>query len=100
VDAIRAAALGRTLFSSGVHAAVATAIRGHDATMDSRLTRREHDVMYLSATGNSVANMAALMHVSRTTVKTHLANAYRKLGACDRASAVAQAMKRGIITLD
>ncbi|MFI7611169.1 response regulator transcription factor [Nonomuraea terrae] len=38
------------------------------------------------------------MFVSETTVKTHLAHIYAKLGVRDRASAVAAAYSRGPLT--
>jgi two-component system nitrate/nitrite response regulator NarL len=99
VDAVRTAATGRAVFSADMHEAVAEAVRGRQA-QNRPLSGRESHVMHLAAVGTSVSAMAVQMHLSQTTVKTHLTNAYRKLGARDRASAVAQALTRGLITLD
>ena len=41
--------------------------------------------------------IAADLHVSTATVKTHLKTLYEKLGVSDRAAAVAEAMRRGLI---
>jgi DNA-binding CsgD family transcriptional regulator len=55
------------------------------------LTRREAEVLQLLGTGATNASLAAELHVSPATVKTHLENIYRKLGARSRAQAVAMA---------
>jgi DNA-binding CsgD family transcriptional regulator len=41
--------------------------------------------------------MAERLSAGRATIKTHLENAYRKLGARDRAAAAAEMMRRGLI---
>jgi DNA-binding CsgD family transcriptional regulator len=41
--------------------------------------------------------IARTLWISEATVKSHLPHVYDKLGAADRASAVAAAMKRGIL---
>jgi two-component system nitrate/nitrite response regulator NarL len=64
------------------------------------LTRREREALSLAADGRSTAEIALLLHVSAATVKTHLANAYRKLGVSDRAAAVAEGARRGLIDLE
>jgi two-component system, NarL family, nitrate/nitrite response regulator NarL len=64
------------------------------------LTEREREVLSLAAQGRSTADMGRLLHVSAATVKTHLAHAYRKLGVSDRAAAVAEGARRGIIDLE
>ena len=37
------------------------------------------------------------MHLSPTTIKSHLRSIYAKLGVGDRAAAVAEAMRRGLL---
>ena len=49
------------------------------------------------AGGQSTPAIAAAMHLSMSTVKTHLRHAYDKLEVSDRAAAVAAAMRRGLI---
>jgi DNA-binding CsgD family transcriptional regulator len=56
------------------------------------LTRREAEVLQLLGTGATNAALAEQLHVSPATVKTHLENIYRKLGAQSRAQAVAMAL--------
>jgi two-component system nitrate/nitrite response regulator NarL len=49
------------------------------------------------AAGESVPVMARSMHLSQSTIKTHLHHLYEKLGVSERAAAVAAAMRRGLI---
>jgi len=56
------------------------------------LTRREAEVLQLLGSGVTNAKLAAELHVSPATVKTHLENIYRKLGARGRVEAVAIAL--------
>jgi len=66
---------------------------------DDPLSPREIDVLRLIATGNSNKLIADQLSISEATAKTHVANILSKLGANDRAHALAIAMKRGIIDL-
>jgi PAS domain S-box-containing protein len=61
------------------------------------LTAREREVLQLAAAGLRTSEMAQKLFLSPGTVKTHLHNTYMKLEAADRASAVAEAMRRGLI---
>jgi two-component system, NarL family, nitrate/nitrite response regulator NarL len=61
------------------------------------LSPREHEVLRRVAGGESTPAIAAAMHLSMSTVKTHLRHAYDKLEVSDRAAAVAAAMRRGLI---
>ena len=61
------------------------------------LTTRELEVLTLAAAGLSTADIAGRIFVSRNTVKTHLAHTYAKLGARNRAGAVATALRIGVI---
>jgi DNA-binding CsgD family transcriptional regulator len=61
------------------------------------LTPRELEVLRLAAMGNSAAAMADQLVIGESTVKTHLANIYAKLGVSDRAAAVATAIRVGLI---
>jgi PAS domain S-box-containing protein len=63
-----------------------------------RLTPREREVLQLAADGRSTRDIAGLLVVSPGTVKTHLQHIYAKLDARDRASAVATAMRLGLIS--
>jgi two-component system nitrate/nitrite response regulator NarL len=61
------------------------------------LTPREDEVLRLTANGMSAPDIARQLHLGATTVKTHLQRVYEKLGVSDRAAAVAEAMRRGIL---
>jgi two-component system nitrate/nitrite response regulator NarL len=45
----------------------------------------------------SAPEIGKRIHLSPTTVKTHLHTLYEKLGVRDRAAAVAEAMRRGLL---
>jgi PAS domain S-box-containing protein len=61
------------------------------------LTRRELQVLQLSATGHARRQIAEQIDISEATVKTHFEHIYRKLGVPDRASAVGAALRQGLI---
>jgi DNA-binding NarL/FixJ family response regulator len=61
------------------------------------LTERELKVLALIATGATNREAARQLFISEATVKTHLLHIYSKLGARDRAAAVAEAYKRGLL---
>jgi len=63
----------------------------------SPLTPREVEVLELTAKGNSHREIARTLLVSPATVRTHFEHIYAKLGVHDRAAAVAQAMRLGLI---
>jgi DNA-binding NarL/FixJ family response regulator len=54
-------------------------------------------VLALVAKGTSNREIARELFISEATVKTHLTHLYGKLGARDRAAAVAVAYDRGIL---
>lgn len=62
-----------------------------------RLTPRELEVLCLAAQGHSGPEIAVRLFVSPATIKSHFENLYGKLGVCDRASAVARALRLGLM---
>ncbi|HEV3033697.1 MAG TPA: helix-turn-helix transcriptional regulator [Solirubrobacteraceae bacterium] len=58
-----------------------------------RLTARERTVITLIATGRETEEIAQTLHVSPSTVRTHVRNSMTKLGAHTRAQLVAVAME-------
>lgn len=61
------------------------------------LTNRELEVVQHLATGKPISAIAGTLHVSMNTMKTHLRNTYRKLGADGRDTAVAKAKELFLI---
>jgi DNA-binding CsgD family transcriptional regulator len=61
------------------------------------LTPRELEVLQLGSEGHSTREIAEALFVSPGTVKTHFQHVYEKLGSHDRAAAVAEALRRGLI---
>jgi len=86
-------------FGEGQHLIAAREVARPAAESDGRpgLTRREREVLQVASRGGSVRIIADALVLSTGTVKTHLQNIYGKLGVPDRASAVAEGLRRGLI---
>jgi two-component system nitrate/nitrite response regulator NarL len=95
--AIDAVARGDTVVAPELQGALAGEIRARAVDERPELTSRERDVLRLTAEGRSAPDVARELYVSPLTVKTHLRNLYEKLGVSERAAAVAEAMRRGLI---
>ena len=63
----------------------------------SNLTLREIQILEFLAEGKSNKEIASFLSISDETVKTHLKRLYEKLGASDRAQAVAIALRQNLI---
>lgn len=61
------------------------------------LTIREMEVLKWSAKGKTAAEVAMILDVKPRTVNFHIGTAIRKIGACNKISAVVQAAKDGAI---
>src|SRR5262245_13592867 len=64
----------------------------------STLTPRELEVLRLLARGQSKSELAAGLHLSEATVKTHVARILSKLQLRDRAQAIVVAYETGLVT--
>jgi DNA-binding NarL/FixJ family response regulator len=62
------------------------------------LTERELQVLRGMADGKSNAEIGRELYVSEDTVKTHARRLFRKLGARDRAHAVAAGFRAGLVS--
>lgn len=91
VGAIRAVHGGRRVIPTDVAAKLAV----HYA--DDDLTRRELDVLSLIKEGHRNKQIADRLGIAETTVNFHIRNLVEKLGAHDRAHAVALAIQRGLL---
>jgi ATP/maltotriose-dependent transcriptional regulator MalT len=72
-------------------------VRGPAVPDGQQLTERELKVLTLVAAGSTNREAARTLFISEATVKTHLLHAYAKLGVRDRAAAVSEAYKRGLL---
>lgn len=68
--------------------------------MPEELTPRETEVLRQVALGLSNRAIADALSISEETVKTHVGNVLGKLAVENRAQAVAQALKRGLVSLE
>jgi two-component system nitrate/nitrite response regulator NarL len=96
-DAIAAVARGEVVLAPEIHAGLAEQIRVRSADERPVLSVRELEILKLTATGLSAPEIGRELYVSPATVKTHLQRVYDKLGVGDRAAAVAEGMRRGLI---
>lgn len=100
-DEIARAALavgrGGTVLAPELAAGLASQIRQRGLGDTPILTKREREVLVLLCDGKSAPQIASQLFLGTTTVKSHLGRLYEKLGVSDRAAAVAEAMRRGLI---
>lgn len=66
--------------------------------IESKLTTREHQVLALTASALSNAQIAARLSLTEATVKRHLRAIFTKLGAVSRIDAVNKAMEAHILS--
>jgi DNA-binding NarL/FixJ family response regulator len=101
-EAVRLVAAGETLLDPAVtrrlverflEPALSPAAPSQVAT----LSERELEILRELARGRSNAEIAARLHVSPATVKTHVANVLHKLGVRDRVQAVVMAYEAGLV---
>jgi DNA-binding NarL/FixJ family response regulator len=62
------------------------------------LTSREREVLRLLVAGRSNPEIAEALFVSPATVRTHVANIYRKLGVTTRVEAATYAHRHGFLS--
>jgi DNA-binding CsgD family transcriptional regulator len=62
-----------------------------------RLSRRQRDVLYWLAQGKSGRETAVILGITLCTVRVHIRDMIRKLGAANIPHAVARAFQRGIL---
>jgi DNA-binding NarL/FixJ family response regulator len=96
LSAIRRAAHAPDTFSA---TGLGAALRRRDLAMIARpiLTAREVQVLERIVDGESAIDVARALYMSPSTVKTHLARLYNKLGAHNRATAVMAAIRLGVV---
>lgn len=90
-DAIRAAARGEKMLSAEIESSLS------EAESDNGLTTRQREVLDSITRGLSNDDIAGMLGISKVRVKQHLAALYQKLGAANRAEAVAIALRRQLL---
>lgn len=93
LGAVRAAAAGESALSPTVAATLMGRLRNPQPV----LTDRESEVLRAVAAGSTNRQVAAFLHVSEATVKTHLVHVFDKLSVTSRTAAVARARELGVV---
>jgi two-component system, NarL family, nitrate/nitrite response regulator NarL len=96
-DAVIAVARGDTVLPPDFHAGLMDQIRDHADHRHTLLSPRELEMLVDLAKGLSAPEIGRQRHLSSSTVKSYLHQLYEKLGVSDRAAAVAEGMRRGLI---
>ncbi len=98
LDAISAVARGESRVDPGLQTGLFAELRDR-ARDDDRpaLTDREGEILRLMADGLSAPAIGRQLFLATATVKSHQGRIYEKLGVSDRAAAVAEAMRRGLM---
>jgi DNA-binding NarL/FixJ family response regulator len=104
VEAIRVVARGDALLAPSVTRRLLDRFAGELPAEESpplpdldELTEREAEVLRFVALALSNAEIAARLHLTEATVKTHVSSVLRKLGLRDRVQAVVLAYDAGIV---
>ncbi|GAA1565975.1 response regulator transcription factor [Dactylosporangium maewongense] len=93
--AVRSAARGESVLAPAVAGRLMGRVR---RPVSGTLSQRELQVLKLIADGASNREAAAGLLISEASIKTHLLHIYDKLGVRDRAGAVAEAFRRGLVS--
>lgn len=98
IEGIRTVAAGRGFIDPALQTDVIRLLQDHDQRLlATDLTAHEIDVLRLAAEGLSNHEIARRTRQSIETVKLRLRRTFQKLGAVDRANAVAVAIRRNLI---
>jgi DNA-binding NarL/FixJ family response regulator len=95
--AAQSAVSGEPVLHPSTTAALLQQIRGDGPAVT--LTPREAEVLRQVAAGQTNKAIALRLGISEHTVKFHLGSAMAKLGSASRAEAVANAIRRGLISV-
>jgi DNA-binding NarL/FixJ family response regulator len=93
LDGIRSAASGEVALTPDIVSSVVREL--HAPPPANELSEADRRLLHLVANGSTNTQIAREMSVSVSTVKAHLSALFRKLGARDRASAIAICFRKG-----
>jgi DNA-binding NarL/FixJ family response regulator len=96
LDAVRRSHAHPDVFSA---AGLPGALRRQTQSDKPHLTTREVEVLVCLGAGRSVSQVAHHLHLSESTIKTHISRLYEKLGASNRTQAVMAAVRLGLVSL-
>jgi two-component system nitrate/nitrite response regulator NarL len=97
VNAVLDCARGRDVLAPQLASGLAVEIRRRAEPAGPTLSGREREILKLIAEGGTIPAIAKMLFLAPSTVKTHVQRLYEKLGVKDRAAAVAEAMRRGLL---
>jgi DNA-binding NarL/FixJ family response regulator len=97
VNAARLALEGKAVIHPTLTQAFIEEVRLADRRPEAPLSRREIEILQKVAYGSTTKEVADVLGISPHTVKTHLERIFEKLGANDRAQAVAIAIRKGLV---
>ena len=97
-DVIAAARHASVSPRSFTAANLADAMRRRMSPTGPQLSPRETEVLRLLAEGLGVTAIARQLFVSESTAKTHISKIYEKLGAANRAQAIMNAIRAGLLS--
>lgn len=93
IAAVRAAASGESALAPAIAGRLMERVRAPQVSLSSR----EIEVLSLVAAGASNSEIAASLHITDATVKSHLVHVFSKLGVASRTAAVSAARKLGVL---
>lgn len=97
VQAARLALEGKAVIHPTLTRAFIEEVQYVEQRPETPLSRRESQILQRVAYGSTTKEVAHELGISAHTVKTHLERIFEKLGANDRAQAVAIALRRGLV---
>lgn len=96
-DTVRRIAAGEDVLHAAIQTSIAGQIRENARNSRGTVSERELEILRLTSQGLSAHEIGRELSLAESTVKTHLTRIYGKLGVSERAAAVAEAMRSGLI---
>ena len=102
IDGIKTVHSGNRLMQPAITERLMAGLKGYHSGLNmpdplEQLTKREHEILGLMATGCSNKEMSHVLHKSEGTIKNHVSNILSKLGVRDRTRAVLVAIEKGLL---